>query len=348
LTFHYKSCNNVHSGVCSLIFYKDQTWLSVRKMKKKEKNYSIIIVTGATSTNKEFNLSSKLIRNSIIAFIVLLLVFGFIIFDYLTISFDKEKMKRLERDNTEKEELISQLSKSIEDIQGNLKNMAIYKDRISIAMGLTSPNALKEVGTGGPIDNFTNDIESPNSQVLNQQEINPNQPANPPPQRGDILNRAREIQADAAKIENTLKFVESVMKEQKVRLASTPSIWPTKGYLTSAFGHRIHPLTGKPSFHNGQDIATQYGNKVITTADGVVLVAEHRDYYGNLLIIDHGFGFTTWYGHLASFAVKEGERVKRHEVIGYVGNSGRSSAPHLHYEVRYLGKSQNPMNFIID
>lgn len=320
-------------------------------MRKKEKNYSIIIVTGATSTNKEFNISSKLIKNSIIAFIVLLLVFGFIIFDYLTISFDKEKMKRLERDNAEKAELITELSSTIEDIQAKLKNMAIYKDRISIAMGLTSPNALKEVGTGGPIDNFTNDIESPNSKVLNKKGKVPNQPLkNPQPKQPaeDILKRTQVIQKEAARIESTLKFIESVMKEQKVRLASTPSIWPTKGYLTSPFGYRIHPFTGKRSFHNGQDIATQYGNKVLATADGVVLVAERRDYYGRLMIIDHGFGFNTWYGHLASFVVKEGDRVQRHQVIGYVGNSGRSNAPHLHYEVRYLGKPQNPMNFIID
>jgi murein DD-endopeptidase MepM/ murein hydrolase activator NlpD len=320
-------------------------------MRKKEKNYSIIIVTGATSTNKEFNLSSKLIKNSIIAFIVLLLVFGFIIFDYLTISFDKEKMKRLERDNARKAELITELSSTIEDIQAKLKNMAIYKDRISIAMGLTSPNALKEVGTGGPIDNFTNDIESPNSKVLNKKAKIPDQPLkNPQPKQPaqDILKQTKVIQKKAARIESTLKFIESVMKEQKVRLASTPSIWPTKGYLTSSFGYRIHPFTGKRSFHNGQDIATQYGNKVLATADGVVLVAERRDYYGRLIIIDHGFGFNTWYGHLASFAVKEGDRVQRHQVIGYVGNSGRSNAPHIHYEVRYLGKSQNPMNFIID
>lgn len=320
-------------------------------MRKKEKNYSIIIVTGATYTNKEFNISSKLIKNSIIAFIVLLLVFGFIIFDYLTISFDKEKMKRLERDNTEKAERITELSSAIEDLQGKLKNMAIFKDRISIAMGLTSPNALKEVGIGGPIDNFTNDIESPNNKVLSKKGKNPNQLLkNPPPKQPaeDILKRTKVIQKEAARIESTLKFIESVMKEQKVRLASTPSIWPTKGYLTSPFAYRIHPFTGKRSFHNGQDIATQYGNKVVATADGVVLVAERRDYYGRLIIIDHGFGFNTWYGHLASFVVKEGDRVRRHQVIGYVGNSGRSNAPHLHYEVRYLGKPQNPMNFIID
>jgi murein DD-endopeptidase MepM/ murein hydrolase activator NlpD len=313
--------------------------------KTKERNYSVIIVSGATSTNKEFVISSKLIRNSIIAFIALLVIFGFIIFDYLTISFDKEKMKRLERDNIGKERTIADLSENLRDIEAKLKQMAVFKERISVAMGLTSPDALKEVGMGGgegaSITNVPNGMELPGAKV--------NIPgAGPEQSRERILNNAKDIRQEAKKIQDTLKFVESVMEQQKVRLASTPSIWPTKGYLTSPLGYRIHPLTGKKDFHNGQDIATQYGNKVVATADGVVLVSEHWDYLGNLIIIDHGFGFTTRYGHLASFNVKEGDRVKRFQVIGYVGNTGRSSAPHLHYEVRYFGKPLNPMNFIID
>jgi murein DD-endopeptidase MepM/ murein hydrolase activator NlpD len=315
------------------------------KDNSKEKNYSVIIVSGATSTNKEFVISSRLIRNSIIAFFVLLVIFGFIIFDYLTISFDKEKMKRLERDNIGKEKTIADLSSNLRDIEEKLKQMAVFKERISVAMGLTSPDALKEVGMGGgegaAIANVPSGIEVPGENSINP-DVGPEQT------RKNILNNVNDIRQEAKKIQDTLKFVESVMAQQKVRLASTPSIWPTKGYLTSPLGFRIHPLTGKRDFHNGQDIATQYGNKVIATADGVVLVAEHWDYLGNLIIIDHGFGFTTRYGHLASFNVKEGDRVKRFQVIGFVGNTGRSSAPHLHYEVRYFGKPLNPMNFIID
>jgi murein DD-endopeptidase MepM/ murein hydrolase activator NlpD len=313
------------------------------KTKTKDKNYSVIIVpTGATSTNKEFVISSKLIKNSIAAFVLLLLVFGFIIFDYLTISFDKEKMRRLERDNTEKEQTITKLSHDINDIEKQLQQMAIYRDRISVAMGLTSPDSLKEVGIGGPLDTTINNlpgaVEVPNTQPI----------ADPKRPNAVILDKAKQIREQANNIAKTLSFVESVMEKQKVRLASTPAIWPTKGYLTSPLGRRIHPLTGKPSYHNGQDIATQYGNKVIAPAMGTVLVAETRDYYGKLLIIDHGFGFTTRYGHLASFAVREGSRVRRGQIIGHVGNSGRSSAPHLHYEVRYHDKPRNPMDFIID
>lgn len=312
------------------------------KTKGKDKNYSVIIVpNGATSTNREFVISSKLIKNSIAAFVLLLLVFGFIIFDYLTISFDKEKMRRLETDNLVKEQTIDQLSNVLKNIEGKLHKMEVFKKRISVAMGLTSPEALKEVGIGGPLDTSINSLDSmsetPAPPIVPEELTN-----------ADILAKARTIHKQANTIEGTLQFVENVMEKQKIRLASTPSIWPTKGYLTSPFGMRVHPLTGKRSMHNGQDIATQYGNKVIAPAMGMVVVAEKRDYYGKLLMIDHGFGFTTRYGHLASFNVKEGDRVRRGQIIGYVGSTGRSSAPHLHYEVRYYDKPQNPMDFIID
>ena len=319
------------------------------KTRKKEKNYSVIIVSEATSTNKEFVLSSKLILNSIIASILLLLIFGYIIFDYLRTSFNKEKMKRLEKENIEWEATIDKLNANIREIEKKLNQMAVYKERISVAMGLTSPDALKEVGIGGEIDaapaaaitSVPGREEMPNLDMTNKGE-------KPESSREIVMKKADDIRQMAQKIQERLQFVESAMEKQKVRLAQTPSIWPTKGYLTSPLGWRTHPLTGKGDFHNGQDIATQFGNKIIATADGVVLVAAHWDYLGNLIIIDHGFGFTTRYGHLSSFNVKEGDQVKRFQVIGYVGNTGRSSAPHLHYEVRYFGKPLNPMNFIID
>jgi len=319
------------------------------KAKAKENNYSVIIVSGATSTNKEFVVSATLIRNSIIAFIALLLIFGYIIFDYLNTSFNKERMKRLEKENIEKEATIDKLNAGIREIEKRLNQMAVYKERISVAMGLTSPDALKEVGSGGGGDLAPGEVissapsggEMPDIDMINKgKKIEPS--------RETVMKKAEDIRQKAKNIQERLEFVESAMEKQKVRLAQTPSIWPTKGYLTSPLGWRTHPLTGKKDYHNGQDIATQFGNKVIATADGVVLVAGTWDYLGNLIIIDHGFGFTTRYGHLASFNVKEGDRVKRFQVIGFVGNTGRSSAPHLHYEVRYFGKPLNPMNFIID
>ncbi len=310
----------------------------------KKKNYSIIIVTGATSTNKEFVISSKLIKNSIFAFSVLLLIFGFVIFDYLTTSFDKEKMKRLEKENIEKAEIIDELTANFRLLERDLAQMETYKKRIMVAVGLTSPDALTEVGIGGsggegPIKNMGGPTEIP--QVKN--------PAQAKKQSyNKTLQDVRNLTHEARDVEKTLQFVESQIDQQKAKLACTPALWPTRGYLTDSFGMRTHPITGKRHFHNGLDIATQLGNKVIAPADGFVILTDRTSILGNLLHIDHGFGFATRYGHLASFAVKEGDRVKRGQVIGYVGNTGRSTAPHVHYEVIYNNKNQNPMNYIFD
>lgn len=310
----------------------------------KSKNYSIIIVSGATSSNKEFVISSKLIRNSIIAFSILLLLFGFIIFDYLTISFDKEKMKRLERDNIKKGKVIEKLASDFKKLEKNLAQMKDFRERIKVATGYTSPIALQQVGSGGfesetIVENIANDLETHQGKKIKQEEKNSYK---------NIIEKANIITQDSRDVLKDLKFVESTVNEQKERLAHTPAVWPTKGYISDSFGMRTHPITGKRQFHHGLDISTQLGNKIVATADGFVLLRDYSSALGNLIHIDHGFGFSTRYGHLASFNVKEGDRVKRWQVIGFVGNSGASTGPHLHYEVIYMDKPQNPMNYVFD
>jgi murein DD-endopeptidase MepM/ murein hydrolase activator NlpD len=308
------------------------------KTDKKQRNYSVIIVSDATSSNKEFTVSSKLIKNAVLGFSFLVFFFGFILFHYLTMTLDKQKMQRLETDAKEKQQKIGEMSSTIEVLNDRLKKMEIYKERIMVATGLTSPLALREVGSGGP------DASLPvGGDIQGSPALVPGTPL-----RSDILPATATIRDKAQKIEDSLKTVEKYVNQQKLQLAATPAIWPTRGLLSGVFGNRIHPFTGRYEFHNAVDIATQLGNKVIAPADGIVLVAETRDYYGKLIIIDHGFGYVTRYGHLSGYNVREGQRVKRFDVIGYVGTSGRSNGPHLHYEVRYFEKPVNPMDFILD
>lgn len=128
--------------------------------------------------------------------------------------------------------------------------------------------------------------------------------------------------------------------------ADIPSIWPTRGHLTSMFGMRIHPFTRKENFHNGIDIAAIKGTPVRAAANGEVITAEYKDIEGNHVIINHKNGYTTYYGRLQSFTVKKGDQVKRFDVIGYIGNTGQSTAPHLHYEIRLNNKPIDPMTLI--
>jgi murein DD-endopeptidase MepM/ murein hydrolase activator NlpD len=133
---------------------------------------------------------------------------------------------------------------------------------------------------------------------------------------------------------------------QLVSLAIAPSLWPVIGQITGHFGERLDPFSGEGAFHAGLDIASHYGDAVRATADGVVAETGRRAGYGRLIVIDHGFGVTTWYGHLSAFNTQAGAYVKRGDIIGFEGQSGRSTGPHLHYEVRIYNTPVNPWRYL--
>lgn len=131
------------------------------------------------------------------------------------------------------------------------------------------------------------------------------------------------------------------------RLAATPSIWPTWGRFTSGFGVRRDPFNPFiTQFHRGVDLANNHGTPIVATANGTVSFSGYRAGHGNVLIISHGYGFSTLYAHLTRFAVREGARVSRGQVIGYMGSTGRSTGVHLHYEVHVNGVAVNPVNYM--
>ena len=129
-------------------------------------------------------------------------------------------------------------------------------------------------------------------------------------------------------------------------LGIIPSLWPVVGQITGHFGERLDPFSGEGAFHAGLDIASHYGDQVRATADGVIEEVDTRAGYGRLIVIDHGFGVTTWYGHLSGFNVQSGMRVKSGDVIGYEGDSGRATGPHVHYEVRIYNTPVNPWRYL--
>jgi murein DD-endopeptidase MepM/ murein hydrolase activator NlpD len=147
-------------------------------------------------------------------------------------------------------------------------------------------------------------------------------------------------------LESRLEAVRYGVERRQALAAATPSMWPATGWLSSAFGGRVDPFNGGESFHPGIDISADYGAPVYATADGRVESASYSGNYGNLVVIDHGFGIATRYGHLSRFAVRAGQSVKRGDLIGYVGSTGRSTSPHLHYEVTLNGRLINPLRLL--
>ena len=148
-------------------------------------------------------------------------------------------------------------------------------------------------------------------------------------------------------LENRLSSVRRNVEQREALAAATPSIWPVRGWLTGTFGGRSDPFTGEPGFHSGIDLATEKGQPVYATADGTVESAMYTGDYGKLIVLKHAFGLSTRYGHLSGFAVQQGESVKRGDVIGYVGSTGRSTGAHVHYEILANGSLINPLQLLM-
>ena len=147
-------------------------------------------------------------------------------------------------------------------------------------------------------------------------------------------------------LESRLLYVRRDVERQEALANATPSIWPAHGWLTGTFGGRSDPFSGEPAFHQGLDISTDKGQPVYATADGRIESAAYTGEYGNFVIVQHGFGLTTRYGHLSAFAVKPGQTVRRGAVLGYVGATGRATGSHLHYEILANGQLINPLRLL--
>ena len=151
-----------------------------------------------------------------------------------------------------------------------------------------------------------------------------------------------------ARLESLLKSLE----DQQNLLASTPAIRPVtrkvKSWITSRFGYRKSPFTQRREFHKGYDIASRHGTPILATADGVVTFAGKKGLLGKTIVIDHGHGMVTRYGHCAKLLKKRGDKVKRWETIALMGNTGRSTGPHVHYEVHLNGIPVNPVKYILN
>ena len=147
-------------------------------------------------------------------------------------------------------------------------------------------------------------------------------------------------------LEGQLRFAESVAQQRNSQLELTPSLWPVSGPIRSGYGRRRSPFTGETEVHQGLDIGALYGSPIRVPANGRVVFAARQSAYGNLIVIDHGNGITTRYGHLSRFEARVGNHLRKGDLIGYVGSTGRSTGPHLHYEVLVNDRSVNPRSYL--
>ena len=189
------------------------------------------------------------------------------------------------------------------------------------------PAAVRQRASGGPI------AASVLSSVLSSSLTSPE----------DTFGVLRDLLQG---LESRLDFMRHDVERREALASATPSIWPTHGGLTGFFGGRSDPFTGEPAYHQGIDISTEKGQPVFATADGKVESAGYSGDYGNLVVVKHAFGLATRFGHLSAFGVVPGQNVKRGDVLGYVGSTGRSTGAHLHYEILVNGRLINPLQLL--
>lgn len=161
-----------------------------------------------------------------------------------------------------------------------------------------------------------------------------------------IETMVRTLESQAASVDDRTKQLHGQVQQEVAKLRATPCIWPVKGRITSDFGRRKHPLTRVWENHGGLDIGASYGSKIAAAADGVVTFAAYKYGYGYMVVVDHAFGYQTAYAHCSRLNVKKGQKVVRGQVVGFVGESGIATGPHLHYEVRVWGVQVDPKKFL--
>ena len=161
-----------------------------------------------------------------------------------------------------------------------------------------------------------------------------------------LFDQLNSLDKRTISLSQELRKFQEYYKDRQILLSSTPSIMPVTGYPSDRYGTRRDPFTRKSAFHPGIDISSPVGAKVVATADGVVAFAGRQVNYGKLVKIQHRFGVGTRYGHLKQIVVEKGQHLKKGDVIGYVGATGRATGPHVHYEVRLNGRALNPLRFL--
>ncbi|MDI3480839.1 MAG: hypothetical protein PWQ97_494 [Tepidanaerobacteraceae bacterium] len=164
--------------------------------------------------------------------------------------------------------------------------------------------------------------------------------------REKAIEELRVMESRLPEQEQSLKELKNAIIQRNQRMASTPNIWPVDGRITSGFGYRRSPFGYRKEFHDGLDVAAPYGTSIRATADGVVVFVGYKSGYGNMVTISHGYGFETSYGHTSRVMVKKGQKVKKGQIIAQVGNSGRSTGPHVHYMVRLNGEVKDPASYL--
>jgi len=324
--------------------------------------YTVVIFRGSTAKPLRFSFPRKFVRNLLIVCCFLILADILVISHYVIRTGEVWELSSFRAEAMSAREQTAAFSTAVDDLKKRLTAMKEVNQRLRVMLGIEVPKAGDMVnGRGGEEVPLPEGSAIPNgsteevAQNGSQQPADGSQshaPAAAPQGSQEVALAVKEglewLSKEAAAQERILQELALAAEQRSSRWAATPSIWPVKGWVTSGFGPRMSPFTEKPAWHDGLDIGAAPNAPVQAPAQGRVTAVGFDPKLGNIVRLDHGFGIETLYGHLAKSLVKEGQRVKRGDVVGLVGSSGLATGPHLHYMVKVHGQTLDPNKYILE
>jgi murein DD-endopeptidase MepM/ murein hydrolase activator NlpD len=305
----------------------------VRFIKTSRDHYTVLIVPQKKSMVRKISASSSALRLITIAGVIVSICVLYIFYEFLTAKREIYELYELRKLSVSQQEQIHQISSKIGYFEKKLESLKEYDQKIrSMADMVGRKKGDRDFyrGVGGPIPDGERS-KAPGSETA---------------AIGRMSKSLDQLIQEASQQEKSFQEIVEFLEKRRSILAITPSIWPVEGWVTSWFGVRKSPFSSRREFHSAIDIAARSGKEVVAPADGIVADVEHRSDMGNTVTLDHGNGITTAYAHLLRSQVPKGKTVRRGEVIGYVGSTGRSTGPHLHYSVHLNGVPVNPRKYL--
>jgi len=330
--------------------------------------YTIVVFRGSTARPLRFSFSRKLARRLVIGVGLFMLADLLVISHYVIRTGEVWELNSFRTEAMSAREQTAAFSTAVDDLKKRIVAMKELNQRLLVMLGIEEPKTgdmvngrggqdiqlLEEDGMPGRARSMQNGATPGGSgqggnSAQGQQTSSTDEPMQKNFLAATSLTESLEwLSMEAMEQERILNELKQAAEQRSSRWASMPSIWPVKGWITSKFGPRVSPFTGKPSWHDGLDIGAAPNTPIQAPAQGRVKSTEFDLKLGNVLIVDHGFGIETVYGHLAKSLVREGQRVNRGDVIALVGSSGLSTGPHLHYMVKVNEQARDPTRYILE
>ena len=316
-------------------------------MPKKGNSYTIFILPDPTSKPYSFSIRKKTCHYLAGFLSVAVLITGGFFAQSLSLLGHLTELNLLRNETKGHRVQIQSVLQTVDELKKEMARLGELNQKLRIMTDLSPrKGGVNLLAQGGREEPLASSLEEA---LLSSQEPGPLRKNGIPEVAASIQKEVEFLRKQVREEEKSFNELIGTISEMKSRWASTPSIWPIKeGWVTSGFGKRISPFTGDLMMHNGLDIAGPRGTQIISPAVGVVIRVETEQDLGRMIAIDHGYGKVTWYGHLEKQIVKIGQKVARDEVIGFVGSTGRSTGPHLHYEVRINSTPVNPTRYILN